>query len=1055
MNSHQQNRYKVIQRVKKEIIGPGSDIFDCTDKLHFTDEIIDSKPLTRYYSAILFPKQDSKNGEEIKPPDVTDNGDNNDNNPELLDDLLAESTIENKKDSDNEENNADKSSQPQFNSNTFFPSQFGISFCVQKECDFLDITISFGNYKKAKYHEILLPYNDIDLHLLSEFDFENLVLFDKERQCLKLKKEIGKNERIDFAELMNTFKKSHGNHTLVKHLTKLFFKDKFKRFDNFLEIKIPIAQIKQAKLSTLECINSENWHKTLKENLFLHLKLYTDKSDKYFLKAVVENRCKYPKSKFSNTNETLNYLSLFQTEIRVNSPSLIPFNDYQSNLYKSDEDRMLDYLYRDQLAYGVGHNTACTWEDCGNNIRNPSWISTSFLPEYDVKGQSTETDKVEKNALLIKTLSSFGENKNQIITNLQKVADAYLTWINDEKQKAKDNELALINIEKCIKIHKRISKGVSLLQANDNAFRAFQLANTAIYLQMFQNDWHFKDKKDGYDAFENREVQYEYEFYEIADYPKHKNIPTWRPFQLAFILQCLPSFIEENCEDTDLVDLLYFPTGGGKTEAYLALSAFLIFWRRLQHNKTYGGVNVIIRYTLRLLSAQQFERATKLILACEYIRQNHKDLGSDNISIGFWVGDSTIPNTKKEANERLSYIQKLLNEGKEKANPFQLTNCQWCNTKIISKCLVSEKGLSIGHRCFKNKLVSNCLNPKCNYHNELPIVLVDEDIYENPPTILFATVDKFAQLAWKSESTNLFNYKENRKPELIIQDELHLLNGPLGSLVGLFENVVLSLCTTLTQRPKIIASTATVKNVEKQVRGLYGKEVSIFPQFAANADDTFFSKTQSLSKRRYIGILPTGKTNTATSLRLNAAFLLARLEIWQSDKQNCDNFWTILSYFKSLKEIGRFSNKITSELQPEIQQLQVRNLKNSPDLAHNYWKLPSRNIELTSRIANEKIKKNLDKLDIVFDGILENRKAFDIVLATNMISVGLDVGRLNVMLMNGMPPNTAEYIQASSRVARNTEGSCLRYMTQTIREIYPILKILYIFIKLFTNKLNH
>ena len=482
--------------------------------------------------------------------------------------------------------------------------------------------------------------------------------------------------------------------------------------------------------------------------------------------------------------------------------------------------------------------------------------------------------------------------------------------------------------------------------------------------------------------------------------------------------------------DRDLVDLLYFPTGGGKTEAYLAVSAFLIFWRRLSFATQYDGVNIIIRYTLRLLSAQQFERATKLILACEFIRQNQKNLGSQKISIGFWIGDATIPNSIDRAKERHKFLLKKLNasnaDGKKAINPFQLTNCQWCNSKIISRLLETDVYFSVGHR-INNHLQSHCLNPKCNYNESqggFPIVLVDDDIYHKPPTVLFGTVDKFAALAWKGEATTLFNYKENRKPELIIQDELHLLNGPLGSLVGLFENVILSLCTTENQKPKIIASTATVKNVAAQIQGLYGKEARIFPQYATNSDDTFFSKTLEESKRKYIGILPTGKTTVMTNLQLLSALLYARLEIWEQsqDKKDADNFWTLLSYFKSLKEIGRFSNKISSELKPLVQQLQARRLKNQGDLTYNYWKLSYRNIELTSRIPNERIKKNLDKLEIQFDGSLKNHKAYDLVLATNMISVGLDVGRLGIMIMNGMPPNTAEYIQASSRVARKNEG---------------------------------
>ena len=189
------------------------------------------------------------------------------------------------------------------------------------------------------------------------------------------------------------------------------------------------------------------------------------------------------------------------------------------------------------------------------------------------------------------------------------------------------------------------------------------------------------------------DMQYEYKLYDIEDYPKQASAPAWRPFQLAFILQVLPSLIEPQSPDTDLVDLLYFPTGGGKTEAYLAVSAFLIFWRRLQYPTAYDGVNIIIRYTLRLLGAQQFERATKLVLACEFIRQNENDLGDETISIGFWVGSATLPNDFDDAKKEHEKLLKGLNDGKEGNNPFQITHCQWCNTKIISKRAATDKPL--------------------------------------------------------------------------------------------------------------------------------------------------------------------------------------------------------------------------------------------------------------------------------------------------------------------------------------------------------------------------
>lgn len=1040
------NRDKVISRVQKELIGPGSDLFECSDKVYFSDEVIADKPLLRYFSGILYPKQTAIG-------DFVEEDDENEETPVEIEEEVVDEIVENV-DTDATTESKEDNKETAYSASTFFPSQYGVSFAISKNCAELKVNFSFGNYKKAKAKEVAIEYDGDSIDLLKQFGLQQFVVFDSENKLLKQTKELTKEEKQLRSGCINSLREDHKESGLYKTLIKLFFKDKYKRYDNRIETIVTIEEIKKSEnqhykilISEIPNANSDQWWKSknesLKDNLYLHIKLYEQPNDKYVVKLFIENTLLFPRTKFSIANETLNQACLFQTEIKVETPYLQPFNDYVNNLYKSDEDRMLDFLYREKLFYGIGHNTACIWENCENDTTTPIWVSSTFFPQFNVKSQSTDIEGFDKKQLEIKELSSFNSNKDTIISNLKKLADTYLKWIENEETEASklsknDKKLALSNIEKCKIIQKRMQKGIKLLENNDNAFRAFQLANSAIYLQMFQNEKHFTKNKDGFEAFERTDKpQLDYQDYKTADYPNPKKIPSWRPFQLAFILQCLPSFIDENSDDRDLVDLLYFPTGGGKTEAYLALSAFLIFWRRLQYPESYGGVNIIIRYTLRLLSAQQFERATKLILACEFIRKNNQtDLGGERITIGFWVGGSTIPNTIKEAKEKLSDIQERLNRNKYSnnysTNPFQLSNCQWCNTKIIGK---TQKNInpSVGHRISRyNELISYCLNPNCAYSEKndgLPIVLVDEDIYRNPPTILFATVDKFAQLAWKGEATTLFNSlskygNNNRKPELIIQDELHLLSGPLGSLVGLFENVILSLCTTETQKPKIIVSTATVKNVEEQVRGLYSRVVKIFPQNATNADSTFFSKTLPESKRRYVGILPTGKTQTMTNLRLNAALLFARLELWvkSADKTEADQFWTILSYFKSLKHIGRFSNKITSELLPEIKQLQVRHLMNVFPYNNNYKKLPYRYLELTSRIPNEKIKKNLDKLDIPFDGNLDKYQSFDIVLATNMISVGLDVDRLGIMLMNGMPPNTAEYIQASSRVARKNEG---------------------------------
>lgn len=806
------SREIVISRVQRELIGPGSDLFECSDKINFTDEIIADKPLNRYYSGILYPKKESVN-------DIIDDDDEGEENDiDIIDEDIP--IEENEVDKDKKVEPKDDNKEVRYSASTFFPSKYGISFVISSECKEICVKVSFGTYKKAKVKDIAISYAGDNIELLEQYGLSEFIEYDGVKKTLKFKKEIKREEK----KMLYPLGKEHRDSILYKTLTKLFFKDKYRRYDNKIETRILINDIIESEnkhykilLSEIPDVDSSLWKKdkktSLKDNLWLHIKLYKQPDNNSVIKVFINNTLLFPKEQFSIAKENLNQACLFQTEIKVETPCLLPFNAYRDNLYKSEENRMLDFLYRKKISYGIGHNTACIWENHEDDNKKPQWISSTFFPQYNVKSQSTNIPSVDKRWLDIKGLSEFNDNnKNEIISNLKKLSYAYLDWIEEEEKSVSklndvEKELGKQNIEKCISIQSRMQNGIELLENNPNALRAFKLANTAIYLQMFQNQWHFNSKKDGFDAYEreNEELQYLYKDYATKEYPDKDRIPTWRPFQLAFILQCLPSFIEEYSTDRDLVDLLYFPTGGGKTEAYLALSAFLIFWRRLEYPKTYGGVNIIIRYTLRLLSAQQFERATKLILACEFIRRNHKDLGDEKVTIGFWVGKSTIPNDIKDAKKKLEDAQKRLNSSQNTINPFQLSNCQWCNTKIISKTKSENEKSQIGHRLNTRKeLISYCLNEKCIFSEgkeELPIVLIDEDIYKKPPTILFATVDKFAQLAWKGESTNLFNYKNNRKPELIIQDELHLLNGPLKENLTYFKliNIELLLLNSLFQ----------------------------------------------------------------------------------------------------------------------------------------------------------------------------------------------------------------------------------------------------------------
>jgi hypothetical protein len=231
------------------------------------------------------------------------------------------------------------------------------------------------------------------------------------------------------------------------------------------------------------------------------------------------------------------------------------------------------------------------------------------------------------------------------------------------------------------------------------------------------------------------------------------------PFQIAYILQTVPDIVDEGNAFRESVDLLWFPTGGGKTEAYLGVAAFTIFFRRLTGKAISDGVTVIMRYTLRLLTIQQFERATALICACEHICKEENIAGGE-INIGLWIGSSMTPNRIEQARDVLDKLRENPYEKIYEGNPVQITKCPWCGKKI------DLNGYEI-----KGGALNICCadNPECEFHSGLPIYVVDEDIYRVRPTLLLSTIDKFARIAWDENTRNLFG-DTCPSPELIIQE---------------------------------------------------------------------------------------------------------------------------------------------------------------------------------------------------------------------------------------------------------------------------------------------
>lgn len=685
-----------------------------------------------------------------------------------------------------------------------------------------------------------------------------------------------------------------------------------------------------------------------------------------------------------------------------------------------DEDYKLNaLLYRNVKTYAIGHGCAATWED--NDVLDK--IKASVLPEYEVKPISSGKSKA---ALSMKTYSS---NTGEMFEDLALLCSDYKDWIDKEDKKLSGIdkrfvEVAKKQIEECKKCLSRMQAGLTLLKTDEEVLKAFQLANKAMLMQQL----HYRMPLTGYTDFDkitlSLKLENEVIMPDINDentWPKGSfTFGKWRPFQIAFLLLNLVSMNDKNSPERELVDLIWFPTGGGKTEAYLGLTAFTIFLRRLK-NKEDSGTTVMMRYTLRLLTAQQYERASSLICAMEKIRsENESELGLNRITIGLWVGDSLTDNKSANVVERIKNIR----SGKESGNVSIMLKCPWCGASMET----FKKGNAIqtpGYFVHGAKHVSFvCANELCDYSDEdfsLPLNLFDNDIYENPPTLLFGTVDKFATLPYRPEAKSLFGGDGQRTPpELIIQDELHLITGPLGSAVGLYETLVSELCKAGGNKPKIIASTATISHAKQQCNALYacGEEnVFQFPVQGTSYDDCFFAKEdKSAIGRKYVGLYGNAASSSATaSIFTFAAFLYAAKEIDVEREAERDPYWTNLSYFGSMRELGQAATWYIADIKERLEVIYQNRLQTRSKKRRYIYE--SGLAELTSRMSNDEIPKILKRLETEYND--KDKGVLDMCLATNMVSVGVDVPRLGLMTVTGQPKSVSEYIQATSRVGRS------------------------------------
>ena len=321
-----------------------------------------------------------------------------------------------------------------------------------------------------------------------------------------------------------------------------------------------------------------------------------------------------------------------------------------------------------------------------------------------------------------------------------------------------------------------------------------------------------------------------------------------------------------------------------------------------------------------------------------------------------------------------------------------------------------------------------CEDPSCDFSNSdgLPLQVVDDEIYEQPPTLLLGTVDKFAMMPWDPEARKIFgidNPASRSPPDLIIQDELHLISGPLGSMVGHYETVVDEFCTNRKGDrripPKIIASTATISRADEQVRAVYGRKSMLFPPQGLSAADSFFAGERAgIFGRTYVGVLATALPSHVTAQVRTLAALLQAPALTVGDDEAIDGYWTLVVYFNSLRELGRASTLVQADIREYLNSVWDRigltegllpgRAKQSRRFINNFR-------ELTSRLRSSDIPAILQQLFAA----RPSSETIDLCYATNMIQVGLDVPRLSLMSIVGQPKTASEYIQASSRVGRD------------------------------------
>ena len=531
-----------------------------------------------------------------------------------------------------------------------------------------------------------------------------------------------------------------------------------------------------------------------------------------------------------------------------------------------------------------------------------------------------------------------------------------------------------------------------------------------------------------------------------------KGFSTWYRFQMAFLVCLIPDLVSPRFPEfehhRDSVDVIYFPTGGGKTEAYLATVVFQMFFDRLMGKRS--GVSAITRFPLRLLSLQQIQRIADIFGSAEKIRRQHEVIGQpgyDSFSTGYFVGSANTPNRLYypgyEGRGEIDEISPLIQDSRRGDRYKILERCPFCGAKSIE--VVGDLA------AVRIRLVcSDC-------SETLPIFISDDEIYRYLPTFVIGTLDKMASAGWRYHFRHLFGQVTHRCPDhgylsggrclyggannlcnrepaeyspvflddptpsILIQDEMHLVRESLGCYDSHYETFLDRLeleLTKGTKRLKIITATATISNTDTHLYHLYSRRGAEFPSRGPNPSESFYYEEDPQKIARIVvGVMPHNKTMLHAVLDILHQHA-REIRNWRRDPSELIVRGIFASYEEALEAITDYSVAISYNLmkmQGDAVSHSVRTMINPQLRKEGLGEINAQ--AMTGDVTFEQVRRVL--------GALETRQTaggVDLITATSMISHGVDINSLNFMAFQGMPSSTAEYIQAYSRVGRRYPG---------------------------------